>query len=797
MPESARWTAEPAPVAHVERLARELGLSPQAAAILVRRGYADPSAARSFLEGEERHDPFLFADMRAACDLILGHVRRGSRIVVHGDYDVDGVSSTAILVQRLRALGADPAWHIPSRLEDGYGLIPRTVERLAASGTGLLVTADCAITAVAEVEQARACGMDVVVTDHHHPAETLPACLILHPALSGYPFADLCAAGVAHKLSEALAAVAGSGDLEHDELDLVALATVCDVVPLHGENRRLVREGLRALQRTRRPGLRALMKISQLEPGAADEKALGFRLGPRLNAAGRVGTAEAALELVLTEDEERATQVADELDMLNRERRDRETRIVFAAEAARAGYDGDPAYVLAGEDWHPGVIGIVASRLAERHHRPVVIIGLDGDSGRGSGRSIPTFDLLAGLKAGGTHLARFGGHPAAAGLEVERGQIDAFRQAFLAHARQSLRPEDLIPVHPVDAIAPAGDLTLQLAADLRRLAPFGAGNREPALLVPAVRLGDIRPMGDEGQHSRLLLSGAGTTARAVAFRTPPRSLVALGDSPQDAVVGLERNEWRGSVEARPVVRALCPTEPGTVRILLEEPPAGASGPPRRVWDRRGHGIAGVAGELLQSGDPVVAVCADAPRRQVALARLIAGLAPGGEMQLTEWGSAVDPAAHLLAIDPPATGAPSEGSGLLVKAWGAPEVGFALSVAQEAGDLRTGLAEVYRALRDAGGSAEGLQLETILKGPRSRHPRVCARLLAMIAELGLGTVEPGRCTLDLSAPRVQLESSPTYALAQSELAEARVRLGREAEWFALDLPAGERVAGELA
>ncbi|MEA2347843.1 MAG: single-stranded-DNA-specific exonuclease, partial [Thermoleophilaceae bacterium] len=342
-----RWTCEPAPVADVERLARELGLSAQTAAILVRRGYRDPDAARIFLEGAEQHDPFLFDAMREVCDLVLGHVRKGSRIVIHGDYDVDGVCSTAILVQRLRALGADPAWHIPSRLEDGYGLNPATVERLAASGTGLLITTDCAVTAAVEVDQALAAGIDVVVTDHHQPAERLPACPILHPALSGYPFPDLCAAGVAHKLSQALAQVAGSGDLEHDELDLVALATVCDVVPLHGENRRLVREGLRALQRTRRPGLRALMKITQLDPGAVDERALGFRLGPRLNAAGRVGTAEAALELVLTEDEARATHVADELDLLNRERRDRETRIVFAAEAARAEYDGDPAYVLA------------------------------------------------------------------------------------------------------------------------------------------------------------------------------------------------------------------------------------------------------------------------------------------------------------------------------------------------------------------------------------------------------------------------------------------------------------------
>src|SRR3954463_2527352 len=379
--DAARWFATPYSVGAADRIARELGLGPHTAAILVRRGHDTPESARRFLEGAERHDPFARGDMGAACDSILAHAQRGSPIVVHGDYDVDGVSSTAVLVRALRRLGARGSWHLPSRLDDGYGVSPATIERLAAEGAGLLVTVDCGITAAAEVERGLQLGLDVVVTDHHRPPERLPSCPIVHPAIGAYPFSELCAAGVAHKLAEALYATAGlDPSIASEDLDLVALATVADLVPLRDENRRLVRKGLEAMARTRKAGLRALMKISSLDPGDVDARALAFRLAPRINAAGRLQRADAGLELLLTEDEDRAVQVADELDLLNRERQDTETRIMFAAEAERARHDGEPAYVLAGEGWHPGVIGIVASRIVERHHRPTLLIALDGES---------------------------------------------------------------------------------------------------------------------------------------------------------------------------------------------------------------------------------------------------------------------------------------------------------------------------------------------------------------------------------------------------------------------------------
>ena len=323
-------------VAAVLALERELGCSHALAQVLVRRGLADAAAARAWLAAGTRHDPSAFAGIEATCALVLGHVDAGARITVHGDYDVDGVASTAILVGVLRRLGADVDSYLPSRTEDGYGLSAATVARLAERGTRLLITVDCAITAVEEVAAARAAGMDVVVTDHHTPRAdgALPDAPIVHPGVCGYPCEDLCAAGVAHKLAAALLGAAGHDPAEADaDLDLVALATVADCVPLRGENRRLVREGLRALAATTRPGLRALMRVAHADPARMDARAVGFRLAPRINAAGRLERADAGLELLLTADEERATQIAEELDRLNAERRHTETRILFAAEA--------------------------------------------------------------------------------------------------------------------------------------------------------------------------------------------------------------------------------------------------------------------------------------------------------------------------------------------------------------------------------------------------------------------------------------------------------------------------------
>src|SRR4051794_4578153 len=555
----SRWSCEPYEVEASLRLRDELQVPATVASILARRGLTDPGEAQRFLDAADRHDPESLPGVPQAVELIRLHVGRGSRIVVHGDYDVDGVCSTAILLGALRSLGAEPRWELPSRFGDGYGLSLASVERLAAQGTGLLLAVDCGITALEEVAAARAAGMDVVVVDHHRPGSALPEGVLVHPALGGYGCPELCASGVALKLSEALRVAADQDPaLAEQDLDLAALATVCDLVPLLGENRRIVRQGLVALARSRRPGLRALMEVAALEPAEVDERALGFRLGPRLNAAGRMQRADAALELLITEDPERAEQVARELNGLNRDRREAETRILFEADAACAAQASAAALVVSGQDWHPGVVGIVASRLVERWRRPCVVIGLDGETGRGSGRSIAPYDLHAGLSACSGHLGRFGGHRVAAGLEIESSEVPAFRAALARHAAESLSPADLIAVERVDAVVAGGALGLPLAEELERLRPFGAGNPQPTLLLPGARVEGVGGMGKERKHARFTVVSGDSRSRGVAFGSPPRALARAAESPQNIAVRLEANRWNGRVEPRLVLRALCP-----------------------------------------------------------------------------------------------------------------------------------------------------------------------------------------------------------------------------------------------
>jgi single-stranded-DNA-specific exonuclease len=579
MDEARRFEIAPCTDAQVEVLRRALGVSGPLAQVLVRRGLADPKRAQAFLAAEEEHPPSAFAEIDVALAQIQAHIGAGTRITVHGDYDVDGICSTAVLVRVLRALGANVDWYLPDRASDGYGLNPATVRRLAERGTRLLVTVDCAITAVAEVALARELGIEVLVTDHHAPRAdgALPDAPIVHPAVCGYPCPELCATAVAHKLAQALwheaapvtpAARAGGYDPQED-LDLVALATIADVVPLRGENRTLVRRGLRALAGTAKPGLRALMAVARVAlPGEVSERAVGFALAPRLNAAGRMYRADAGLELILTEDPARAAQVAAELDRANHERRHTEQRIASDAQRLLGQLGERAGYVLAGEGWHAGVIGIVASRLAERHHRPVVLVALDGATGRGSARSIEHFDLLGALDACGGHLLRYGGHRAAAGLEIERAQLEDFGEAFSAHAEDVLGGEQRIRPERVDAIVRGEELGMELAEELALLAPFGAGNPAVSLLVRDATFGDRHAMG-EGRHVRFTLRCGASSARAVAFGGGTRLPVEDG-APADATFALEVNEWRGVSEPRLVLRHAQPAHTAPTSVPAAE-----------------------------------------------------------------------------------------------------------------------------------------------------------------------------------------------------------------------------------
>jgi single-stranded-DNA-specific exonuclease len=552
------WTIRPCPHRQVTALAQELGLSEITASVLVRRGYGNPEEARAFLVGEQPlHDPFLLGDMHEAVTRIRKAVADGRRICVHGDYDVDGICATVLAVLALRELGADVEWHLPSRFDEGYGVSGQTLARLAEEGCGLVLTVDCGITAAEEIAQAKALGLEVVVTDHHRRAAELPSCPIVATRPSGYPFPDLCGTGVVYKLGQAL--LGADSKVLRAHLDLVALATVADVVPLVGENRSLAIGGLRMLARTQKPGLQALMKVARVDPATVDAGQVGFRLAPRINAAGRLGHPRAALELLLTEDREEARGLADRLEELNRDRQAVEDRILRAAvvqiedwpEAKRR----HRAYVAWGEDWHEGVIGIVASRLVERYHRPVVLIaGTDG-LWKGSGRSIPAFDLHGALAACSRFLERFGGHRAAAGLSIVPDWIEAFADAFAARAEELLAPDALVPTTVVDAVLPRGSkLTLELCQELRRLAPFGLGNPDVTLLAPGCQLGELETVGD-GKHLRFRVHRDGHDAGgAIAFGQGTRLDRYRRVGRYDVAFRLQENHWNGTVAPQLVVR---------------------------------------------------------------------------------------------------------------------------------------------------------------------------------------------------------------------------------------------------
>jgi single-stranded-DNA-specific exonuclease len=557
------WTIEHCDPKHAASLAAALDLSETTASVLVRRGYADPEQAAAFLHGElPGHDPFALGDMREACERIRAAIEAGTKICVHGDYDVDGICATTLAVLVLRELGADVDWHLPSRFEEGYGVAGETRTRLAGEGCGLVLTVDCGITAVDEIAAARASGLEVIVTDHHRPGDTLPDCPIVATKPSAYPFPELCGTGVVYKLAEALL---GPGDERLTRhLDLVALATIADVVPLVDENRALAIAGLRRLATSTRPGLQALLRSARVDAAVVDEGAVGFRLAPRINAAGRLGRPTAALELLLTDDEETAKRIATELEELNRERQAVEERILREASAvidawpeARRRRKG---YVLADESWHEGVIGIVASRLAERYHRPVVLIaGTDGDLWKGSGRSIAAFDLHAGLAACADHLDRFGGHRAAAGLSIRPESVDGLAEAFAIHADANLDDEELRPVTPVDAIVPGSALTLSLCGELRRLAPFGLGNPGVNLLVAGCELSELATVG-EGKHLRFRVRDRGRPAgSAIAFGLGPQLDRFRRVGAYDLAFRLQENTWNGTTSPQLVVRRIFET----------------------------------------------------------------------------------------------------------------------------------------------------------------------------------------------------------------------------------------------
>lgn len=563
----SRWalTAPPDPLA-TRALALALTIPEPLAALLVQRGLGQADIAKAFLrpELERLSDPLLWADMKTAVDILAAAVRAREPILVHGDYDVDGQCATALLTRAIRAAGGIAHPFVPHRLRDGYDFGAAGLAEAERVGARLIVTCDCGITAVESVRQARAAGRSVIVTDHHLPGDELPpANAVLDPARPDCPSVEktLCGAGVAFKLVQALTAQLGlSPHLPLHFLDYVALATVADVVPLTGENRILVRHGLKMLGESQWTGLRALVSAAGLAGQPIRAGQVGFILAPRLNAAGRIGDANDGLRLLLSDRPDEAAGLARTLETLNARRQAIDQRILDDAivEADRVLVPTDCALVLAADDWHPGVIGIVASRLVERYGRPTFLIAWEGDVGRGSGRSIAGFDLHDALQRVGHCLERFGGHAMAAGLTIRRERFEEFRAAFLAVAGARLGPEDLVPAQRVDLELPLGDVSDKLEQLMQYLEPCGAGNPAPVFGVRGARAVGARRVGVN--HLKFTLDDGSGALSAIGFRWADQVPEAWLAHPLDVAFRLERNEWQGRTTLQARVASLAPSE---------------------------------------------------------------------------------------------------------------------------------------------------------------------------------------------------------------------------------------------
>ena len=566
-----RWIM-PLPLSEdrVAALAGSVGLPEDVCRVLLRRGIDSSEEARSFLRPHlaSVHSPFDLPAMPAAVERLERSLAEDEKILVHGDYDADGMSAAALLTLGLRELGGRVEPFVPHRTRDGYDLSDAGIRRATEVGASLILTADCGVTAAAAVSKATSVGIDVVITDHHRPAGEIPrAIAVVDPMLpsSRYPFRDLAGVGVAFKLLSALYERAGvEAPSLNQHLDLVALGTVADQMPLIGENRVLVRAGLRALERTRKPGLRALLASAGLQPDRRIEaEDISFRLAPRLNSVGRMDEADAGLRLLLADEDREAERLADHLERQNAERRLTDTRVFEVArkQAQSRVRDDDRAVILWGDDWHPGVLGIVASRLVESYHRPSIVISFDGDVGRGSGRSTGGFHLFNALQECEPLLERFGGHQMAAGLTVRRERVEELAERLQDIARQDLADREPVQELRLDLEVPVERLGDDLLRGLGHLAPFGSGNPTPILMVRDVALDRAARVGNEGGHLRFQLVAEGRRIPAIAFGMGRRLAEARSSERADVALEIAENSWNGRREVQARVLDFRPSEP--------------------------------------------------------------------------------------------------------------------------------------------------------------------------------------------------------------------------------------------
>jgi single-stranded-DNA-specific exonuclease len=551
-----RWVIPASDEECAARLESLLSISRALARVLVARGYRQAEAARDYLNPNTALllPATSLGGVAEAAARLNRAIRQGEKILLYGDYDVDGTMAVVILSAAIRVCGGSSEFHVPHRLKEGYGVRSEVVERAAQEGVTLIVSVDTGIRAAAAVEAATALGIDVIVTDHHLPDKDLPPALaVVNPNLPDCDYANknLCGAGIAYKLALALMErqaweAAKFERMSASFLKLAALATVADVVPLTGENRAIVALGLEGLREVHNPGLRALFRVAGIEPGAElSARQVGFQIGPRINAAGRMEHARMVVELFQTGDRARAAEIAETLDGLNRERRETEKRIV--EEILETVSDPPAGLVLAKEGWHRGVVGIVASRVVERFYRPAFVLEIDRETGvaTGSGRSIPPFHLLESLEAMRDLFTKFGGHSHAAGVTVPLEKLQEFQRRFAQHAAERLSQDDLIPELRIDAWVEPAEVSPEFAAECFRMAPFGAGNPVPVVAMRQMKIVSASPMGAEGKHCKLQVERNGTRHFLKAWNFEPRSQDAAPGAVVDVAVAVKPDDYWG------------------------------------------------------------------------------------------------------------------------------------------------------------------------------------------------------------------------------------------------------------
>ncbi|MEK4028693.1 single-stranded-DNA-specific exonuclease RecJ [Pseudobacillus sp. FSL P4-0506] len=543
-----RWIVQKTDEQVRDQLMEQLGISPLLASLLINRGITETDAARSFLydKGHEFHDPFLFDGMRTAIERIYRAIENEEPILVFGDYDADGVSSTSVMMTALTDLGAKVDFYIPNRFTEGYGPNESAFRLAKEQGYQLIITVDTGIAAVNEAAVAAELSMDLIITDHHEPGPELPQALaIIHPNLPGgsYPFPYLAGVGVAFKVAHAL-----YGHVPEHLLDLAAIGTIADLVPLKGENRTIAKAGIKKLQQASRPGIEALLQLTSTKPEAVDEETVGFMIAPRINAAGRLADAAPAVDLLLTKDRAEASELAQEIDAMNKERQTIVSEIAKEAiETVQAHYPPEkyPVIVVGKENWNAGVIGIVASRLVDTFYRPAIVLSFDPETNKakGSARSIPGFDLFKNLSECRELLPHFGGHPMAAGMTLELSDVDELRERLCSLASEQLSAEDLVPVTELDAVVPLAQVNLSVIEELNMLAPYGMGNPKPQVLIEKVEFSTIRKIGSDKTHLKLQLEDPAGSLDSIGFGLGQYADHIAPFSKVSAIGELAVNEW--------------------------------------------------------------------------------------------------------------------------------------------------------------------------------------------------------------------------------------------------------------